>query len=220
MNPKKGFPSVHISKCYVKFLWPLGTEGVVVHVSSVLWWGPPPAWQCLSLLCGERGIFSSCPQILNEPYCVFELSGSYQIFSIPWQIKILYVLHWLWSGTGGKETGQPHECCVITQGSIQRLQRAWSRCCHGLMCCLCTALRSLPALMSRGFRWKSQSHRGDIMAPLSEVHWHWCAASLWQSCKIWQLPCKGQQPKTWEKHWTHPAAPGWHPGLGWNSLVD
>lgn len=145
----------------------------MVCVSSVLCWGPCSAWQRLSLTHGEGGILLSCPQVPSEPCHVFELSGSCLVLSI---YKISDVLCWLWSGTRGKETGQPHQC----RGSTKRLQRAWPRCCRGLLCCLCSALCLLPALLSHRFRWKSQSHRGDIMAPLSEVHWQRRAASLWQ----------------------------------------
>lgn len=139
------------------------------------------ARQCLSLTGGKGGFFPSWSQVWKMNPAVY----------LSWVAPVWYLspfdssksqmfCSWLWSGRRDGESGRLCQCCAVMQRSSKRLQKARSRCRYGLMCRLCTALRSLTALMCRGCGWKSQSRAGAAKAPLSEARWHRCVASLWQ----------------------------------------
>lgn len=201
-----------------KFLRPLGTEGCVVSSVLSVWalcsGGDLTHPVCVPHVLGMWNFIIVPSGIKWALLCIWALWLSLTL-SILWQAKIPDFLAVIWDKRDGNRPTPPVLCDNTREH--QEASESLARC-HGLVCCLCMALHSLPALMSHGLRWRSQSHRGDTVVPLSKVHWHRCVASLWQLLQDLQLPCKGQQ--LWGQRWAHHAAPGWYLRLGCSSWVD
>lgn len=159
----------------------LGTEScAMLCVICMLWWGPNLAWQPVPHV-WEWWIFfhHALRRQVNPTIYLSSAAPAWYLAYFDSSVFQMFCI-WLWSGTRYREPGHPCQHCVLMQRSSKRIQKPWSRWHYGLMCCHCTSLCLLTALMSQGCRWKSQSYMGPTKAPLFEVHRHRCVTSLGQ----------------------------------------